>query len=289
MTRTYSDVPLGVPPAQVFDIATAGVPGIDEIDYGDFAARLQLNWTPTDDTLLYAAFNRGIKGGNWSIDPLGAIAVGDLKHDEEILHAWEIGLKQSLLDGRARLNAAGFYYDYSDYQTFSLLALTPQVSNSDATAHGGEIELQISPADGWDFMFGASFLDSEVDAVPDVFGGTVEAEFPTAPGVSLNWLGRYAWSAFGGQVAVQIDGTWNDDQFLEGTNSAVSFEESYSVWNGNVSYTTGDGKWKGTLWVRNFTDTEYRLYNLDLGLLGFIEQVYAPPRWVGGTLAYYWD
>ena len=32
--------------------------------------------------------------------------------------------------------------------------------------------------------------------------------------------------------------------------------------------------------VKNFTDEEYRIYNLDLGLIGFIEQVYAPPRQV---------
>lgn len=35
-------------------------------------------------------------------------------------------------------------------------------------------------------------------------------------------------------------------------------------------------------------DEEYRLYNLDLGLIGFIEQVYAPPRQYGVTLSYRW-
>jgi hypothetical protein len=36
-----------------------------------------------------------------------------------------------------------------------------------------------------------------------------------------------------------------------------------------------------TAYVKNFTDEEYRLYDLDLGLLGFIEQPYAPPRQFG--------
>lgn len=288
MSRVFSDLPSGIAPAETFNIANVGINGIDRIDYGDFAGRLQLNFAPSDDLLLYASFNRGIKGGNWSLDPLGAVADADLKHGEEVLHAWEVGLKSTLFQGRARLNAAAFYYDYSDYQTFSLINLTPQVSNSDARAHGGEIELMLAPAEGWNFIFGAAFLDSEVDAVPDVFGGTVKAEFPTAPTVSLNWLGRYEWSAPGGRMAVQVDGMFNDDMFLEGTNSAVSLENAYSVWNANLSYTTADDRWKATLWVRNFTDEEYRLYNLDLGLLGFIEQVYAPPRWIGGTVSYRW-
>jgi iron complex outermembrane receptor protein len=42
------------------------------------------------------------------------------------------------------------------------------------------------------------------------------------------------------------------------------------------------------LWARNFADEEYRMYNLDLGLIGFIEQVYAPPRQLGLTMSYHW-
>ncbi len=173
--------------------------GIDRIDFGDYAARAQINWQAAKRTLLYAAWNRGIKGGNWSLDPLGAVANENLKHRPEKLDAYELGLKTDLLDGMLRLNTAAFYYDYSDYQAFSLVGLTPQVTNSAAKAHGGEIELTLSPTDGLDFMFGASFIDSEVDAVPDVFGGTVTTEFPTAPSTSLNFLGRYEWSAASGQ------------------------------------------------------------------------------------------
>jgi iron complex outermembrane recepter protein len=289
MLRVFQDVPQGVPPTEVFNIASVPIPGIDEIDYGDIAARLQLNWALTDDTLLYASFNRGIKGGNWSIDPLGAVANADLKHDEEVLHAYEIGSKTTFAGGRARLNAAVFYYDYDDYQTFSLIALTPQVANSDATAYGGELELSLSPTDRWEFGLGLALLDSEVDAVPNVFGGTVEAELPTAPSFSVNFLGRYEWPALGGLMSAQIDGNYNGDQYLEGTNSAVSFEDAYSVWNARAGYKTEDGRWSLALWVKNFTDEEYRLYNLDLGLLGFIEQVYAPPRWFGGSVEYRWE
>jgi iron complex outermembrane recepter protein len=286
MSRIFEDVPEGIPPTETFNIANVPIPGIDTIDYGDYAARLQLNWTPGEGTLLYASWNRGIKGGNWSIDPLGAVADADLKHREEVLDSYELGWKQTFAKGLARLNAAAFYYDYKDYQTFSLVNLTPQVSNSDANEYGGEIELALSPGEGWDFVLGAAFLDSTVDAVPDVFGGTVKAEFPTAPSVSLNFLGRYAWPMLGGAMSAQIDGVYNDDQYLEGTNSAVSFEKSYAVWNARVDYTTGNDHWNVALWVKNFTDEEYRLYDLDLGLIGFIEQVYAPPRWVGGTVSY---
>ena len=288
MRQVYADVPEGVPPTEVRnvdDIAIA-IPGIDVIDYGDYAARLQLNFKPDEDTLLYAAYNRGIKGGNWSLDPLGFVADEDLKHDEEVLQAYELGWKTEFWHGAARLNVAAFYYDYEDYQAFSLVNLTPQVTNSDADAQGGEIELTLSPTQGLDLMFGAAFIDSTVDAVPDVFGGTVKAEFPTAPGASLNLLARYEWPAFGGSLAAQFDGKWNDDLFLEGTNSEVSFERSYSVWNASLSYAAGEGGFGMSVYARNLFDEEYRVYNLDLGLLGFIEQAFGPPRQVGMTVSY---
>ncbi len=288
MRRTYADVPEGVPEFETFNIDDVAIPGIDDIDYGDYAARAQLNWKPVKGHLLYAAFNRGIKGGNWSLDTLGAVAFENLKHGPEKLKAWELGWKADLFGGLARLNTAAFYYDYKDYQAFSLVALTPQVANSDATARGGEIELTLSPARGLNLMLGAAFVDSEVDAVPDVFGGTVRAEFPTAPSVSVNFLGRYEWPAIAGLVGVQLDGRWNDDQFLEGTNSEVSFEPSYSVWNASLSWRTNDDRMRVTAYVKNFADEQYRLYDLDLGLLGFTQQVYAPPRQFGLSAAYHW-
>ncbi len=289
LRSVLEDVPQGLAPTEVFNIDNVAIPDIDTIDYGDWAARAQVNWKPTDDALLYLAYNRGIKGGNWSLDPLGAVDPASLKHDPEKLNSYELGFKLDLLEGRARLNGAVYYYDYHDYQAFSIFNLTPQVTNSDAQSQGGELEFSVSPTTGLDFVFGAAYIDSNVDAVPDVFGGTItDVDFPTAPEFSLNFLGRYHWPAFGGELAVQVDGNWNDDQFLEGSNSDASFEPSYSVWNGRISYETSDKGLGVALWVKNFTDEEYRIYNLDLGLIGFIEQVYAPPRQYGMTLSYRW-
>jgi iron complex outermembrane receptor protein len=289
MRRVYEDVPDGVPPVEVFNINDVAIPDIDTIDYGDWAGRVQLNFKPSDDALLYLAYNRGIKGGNWSLDPLGAVAPEDLKHDPEKLNSYEFGWKVDFMEGSARLNGAVYFYDYKDYQAFSIFNLTPQVTNSDAESKGGELEFTVSPTEGLDLMVGAAYIDSEVESVPDVFGGVItDVDFPTAPELSLNVLGRYGWSALGGELAVQLDGQWNDDQFLEGSNSNASFESSYSVWNGRLSYDTDDKGLGIALWVKNFTDEEYRIYNLDLGLLGFIEQVYAPPRQYGVTVSYRW-
>ena len=274
---------------RIFDLANEAMgqyADVPTIDYGDYAARLQLNWRSGDDTLWFVGWNRGIKGGNWTA--ASAVVIDELQHKEEVLNSFEAGLKTSFAGGMARFNATAFYYDYKDYQAFSLTGLTPQVTNSDATAYGGELELFMTPNENWDVVLGAAFIDSEVDFVPAVNpgSGTADAEFPQAPSASLNGLVRYHWPMAGGEAALQADGGWNAKQFMEGTNSAVSRQGAYGVLNLRASYATD--RWSLAAWVKNVTDEEYLLYNLDLGAAGFIEQVYAPPRQWGLTARFSW-
>ena len=257
--------------------------GDDRISYGDVAARAQLNYKPNRDLLFYLSYNRGIKGGNWSPSP--TVTLADFRHRNEVLDSYEIGMKSTIAPG-TRLNMAAFYYDYHDYQAFSLTNLQPQVTNSDATVKGAEIELYSRPLRNLDVALGAAFLDSNVDFVPAVFPGTgtSDAELPQAPHVSLNALGRYSVPLGFGSLAFQVDGRYSSRHFLEGTNSQVSFQKGYFVGNASISLGSSEDRWRGTLWVKNFTNSKYKVYDLDLGLAGFVEQMYAPPRQFGATL-----
>lgn len=259
--------------------------GDDHIDYGDIAARAQLNYKPSRDLLFYASYNRGIKGGNWSPSP--SVVLADFKHKNEVLDSYELGVKSTIAPG-TRLNAAIFYYDYHDYQAFSLTNLQPQVANSDATVKGAEIELFSRPVKNLDVALGAALLDSNVDFVPAVFPGTgtTDADLPQAPHFSLNALARYTVPVGFANLAFQVDGRYASKHFLEGTNSEVSFQKGYAVGNASISLTSNDERWQGILWVKNFTNTKYKVYNLDLGLAGFVEQMYAPPRQIGATLRF---
>jgi iron complex outermembrane recepter protein len=262
--------------------------GDDKINYGDVAARAQLNYKPHRDLLFYLSYNRGIKGGNWS--PAPTVFIENFRHKPEVLDAYEVGVK-STLARNTRLNVSAFYYDYHDYQAFSLTGLQPQVANSDATVKGGEVELFTRPLRNFDFALSAAFLDSNVKFVPAVIPGTGtrNAELPQAPHVSLNALGRYTVPVGFGTLAFQLDGKYASKHFLEGTNSKVSFQRGYAVANASIALTSSDERWQGSLWVKNFTNSKYKVYNLDLGLLGFVEQMYAPPRQFGATLRFGFD
>ena len=295
LVNTFDETTDNDPPAVIFDLAqliatTPGAAGIDEIDYGDFAARLQLDWQVNDDTLVFASWNRGIKGGNWTFSQ--DVELFSLKHDEETLNAIEIGFKSTLLDGRAQLNGTLFHYDYDDYQVFSLTNLTPQVNNSDATVSGGELELAWAAGDSWDFIFGLSLLDSDVDQVPTLGTASglaavdfISAEMPNAPGYSFNFLGRKTFNMDGGTLAIQLDGVAYDDQFLEGHNASTTLQRGYELVNARVSFTDSNDSWTIEGWIKNATDEVYRTYSIDLSILGSTS-FYALPRQAGVTASF---
>jgi iron complex outermembrane receptor protein len=285
-TTGLGDTPAGTILFDLQQEAVGSYADVAEIDYGDYAARLQLNWQTNDDTLVFVSYNRGIKGGNWS--PNSSVTIENFKHKEETLHAYELGIKTTLAEGRARLNATAFYYDYQDYQAFSLTNLTPQVTNSDASNQGGEVELFLTPTENLDVMLGLSFIDSEIEKAPGAAADSFveDAELPQAPGYSFNYLFRYNWDALGGNMAAQLDGVYNDEQYLESHNGGSSLQEGYNTTNFSLSYRSADEAWDLRAWVKNINDEEWAIYSLDIG--GFVQRQYAPPRWYGVTATYNW-
>ncbi|MEM8500836.1 MAG: TonB-dependent receptor [Pseudomonadota bacterium] len=276
-------------------VAAAGGDPQNEVDYGDYAARLQIDYRLNDDTLLFASYNRGIKGGNFA--PSANVTLAQIRHEEEVLDAFEVGVKADFLDGRARLNATAFYYDYDDYQAFTFSGGTPSVSNAQAENSGAEVELTLLPTENWDIILGVSLQDSSVDNVetPQLQGTPVGfavdwpvdfldgMELPNTPDISFNYLLRYNVDIGNSNLAFQVDGSYYGDQYLEVTNGGAAFQEAYNVTNASIAWSTEQVYVRA--WVKNVGDEEYKQYALDLGILGGTA-VYGPPQWWGVTAGY---
>lgn len=99
----------------------------------------------TDDTLLYAFYSKGYKGGG--INPgVPANSVGIRQtFDPEFVNAFEIGTKNTLLGGSLLFNATGFSYDYKGYQISKIVNRTSVNENVDAKVYGLELETIWSP------------------------------------------------------------------------------------------------------------------------------------------------
>lgn len=257
----------------------------DSIDYSDYAARLSLKKQFSDELMGFVSWNRGIKGGNWTLS--SGVSPDKFVHKPEILNSFEAGVKASLTNS-TRLNATAYYYDYTDYQTFvaipsGAISPNPQIGNSDATAFGAELELVSSVTDNLDVMLGLAFSNSEVESVEAGGSPVLNAEFPNAPSISGNYLIRYFKEVAGNNLVFQLDGAYYGDQFLEVTNGQGTRQDSYNVSNFSINYETEF--WTIGVFSKNITDEIYKAYSLDLGVLG-ATTYYAPPRTTGVSVKY---
>ena len=256
---------------------------------GLWSAKAELDWQPNDDLLLYASWNRGTKAGGFNAPafPLGGDLAEIIPYEPEELDAFEVGFKWSFADGRARLNAAGYYYDYSDYQAFDVVGLDALTTNREAEMFGFEAELLASPIDGLDILFGVAYNDAELKL----------EERKTPPVQSPKWnvsgLVRYEWPMFNGNVAIQGDANYRSKHFFSLDGDEPVTRDGYTVANARLGWTSGDEKWDVAIAVNNLFDKHYTVQQFDLsgdlfagGIFSMIEEYYGRPRWVRGSINY---
>jgi iron complex outermembrane receptor protein len=165
--------------------------------------------------------------------------------------------------------------------------LNQVIFNTDAEVSGLELELQSSPADGWDLAFGLSLLDAEAKDIPSPAGELRDRDMVASPDVAANALVRYEWPAFNGNLAIQAWANYQDELYFDIQNSPVSLEDGYTIGNLRVSYAAQDDRWELAAFVNNVTDEEYLSYTFDFtNTFGFNQQSYGAPRWYGVSFQY---
>ncbi len=275
-----------------------------------WSARAQVNYRPSEDALIYASWNRGVKSGGFNAPLLPTdIFVTDafMNYRPETLDAYEAGFKWDFAEGRARLNGAAYYYDYNDYQAFAIIGLDTFTLNADAKNKGFELELQLNPTEGMDVQFGIGYIDADVNDVPgismdiDTPAGNVEAILPgqtvrpvQTPKWNLNGLIRHEFPIGDAALAIQLDGQYRSEHTFGLLSTEALTEDGYFVGNASITYLPGgDQDWSLRFFVKNITDEEYKVQTFDLsgtvangGLFGMVEQYYGMPRTWGVNLSY---
>ena len=140
-----------------------------EIDSDKVTGRLVVEHDINDSTMLFGSFTKGFKPGGSNLTfgteavvaPIVVLPI----FNEEIVNAYEIGLKTDLADGRARLNAAAFYYDYKNLQ---YQATDPEVFNGgvgnipESEIFGAELEFSAFLSDSLILDARMAWLDTEI-------------------------------------------------------------------------------------------------------------------------------
>ena len=255
-----------------------------------WAGKVQLDWKPNENLLLYAGVNRGVKAGTFQAPlPLTGppLPADDIGYDEEELLAFEGGFKAVLMDGRARVSGAVYYYDYDGYHNFSFVGVSSVVTNQEATNVGGEIDIALTPFEGLDLIMGLGAFDFTVKDVAFP-GGIVGDREPTySPDFTWSGLARYEWPVANGTMAVQMDANYRSKFYTNVNNFAANAIDDSIDGNANMSYTASGGKWSLTFFVNNIANARNETIKFDLATLcGCNEVAYVKPRWFGGSLRY---
>ncbi|WP_309622759.1 TonB-dependent receptor [Novosphingobium sp.] len=160
--------------------AIGSVPGceayqIRSVSFSEMTGRAVLNFDLSPDNMVYLSYSRGYKSGGIN-PPLQPIFTVPETFDPEFVNAFEVGSKNTLMNGKMTFNVTAFYYNYKDLQLSRIVARTSVNDNVSATIYGLEIESVIRPTPELSMNFGASYLHTEVSedkllANPRDFGG----------------------------------------------------------------------------------------------------------------------
>jgi len=148
-------------------------------EWKEVTGRANVTWTPkldfTDQSLVYASFAHGYKGGG--ANPPGVIPIANggvfvnspsnqthpLTFKPEYNNAFELGTKNTLLDGTMTVNGDVFLYKYQNYQISQIVDRTSVNLNFDATVKGAELESTWEPIPGLRFNLAAGYENATLN------------------------------------------------------------------------------------------------------------------------------
>ncbi|WP_372731002.1 TonB-dependent receptor [Novosphingobium sp.] len=239
----------------------------------NISGRAVLQFTPSDDVMLYGSFTRGYKGPAFNVffnhtAPTNAIPI-----DEEISDAFEAGIKSQFLDNRVQFNASAFTVTYKGFQAnnFVLLNGVPVSNLTNAgtvRSQGFEADLLAVPMDGLTLRAGAAYADAKIlkfnpnpqTNAPDARNGT---RLPLAPKFTYTLGGSYERDLGGFKIYLDTDFRHVGKQFSDlGESGPI---DAYGIWNAGLGFSDTEDNYRLTFLARNITDKAYALLNVSAG------------------------
>nr|WP_321359407.1 TonB-dependent receptor [uncultured Hyphomonas sp.] len=263
--NAVSDTKDGVQP-DPFGFVVAPVQGPATFDA--WTPKLAVEWTPTEEVLLYASAQRGFKSGGYNI---GSSQLTPFEPEE--IWAYEGGFKSNLMDQNLRLNGAAFFYDYTNLQAQDSIANQPIIRNvGKAEVKGAELEFaalltDILRVDGsltyLDATFTEGVLSEPLRPAPlsDPPGSVTRdlngLRLPRAPEWKANIGVQADFEAMAGNVTLRADYSYQDKIYFTVFNIDAASQDSYGLLRARASYEPNNGRYKIALFGENLTDEKY--------------------------------
>jgi iron complex outermembrane receptor protein len=250
----------------------------------DFSYKGGMQYDLGKNSMAYFTYTRGYKGPafNNTANSVAAVAV-----NPEIVKAYELGLKMTLLDRRLILNLAAFTETFYDYQTTSLdpVLLQAVLQNAgDARSRGLEVEFVAQPWSRFTVSGGVTYTDATAEnftTAPCWVGQTVAEgcrvvrraapgspavtatdasgqPMVNAPRYAANTTFQYKRQMFGQTDAfASLSGYYRTSSNFSNNGNPYTQIGGYGIIDGDLGSTAMDDHYRVALFVRNLTDRRF--------------------------------
>jgi len=233
-----------------------------ENKFKSWSPRFTVDWQINDQSLIYSSVAKGNKPG--FINAAAGIPAQFLTADEEKSWNYEIGTKNTLLDGRMILNAALYYIDWSNQQlttnTFldSGAPISVVVNAGETRVEGFEFELSNVFTDHFTGGVGYNLNDAKFKVFDDpeqaAFFGDPSVKGNQTPNSSkhqFNIFGRVSYPVSDGvDWFARADFAYAERKYAQIFNLAHSGDQKLL----NLKIGVESGNWALTAFVDNVTD-----------------------------------
>ena len=266
-------------PAVLNILSPVGRQLLSDFDDTNVSPEVTLTWRPSSDITVWGAYRAGYKSGGFSTNTvLSSAATGPgLTFNPEEADGFEMGIKSTLADGRLRLNATIYSYDFDDIQISVFDAATTSFSVDNAASaktDGIEIEsiylvneyLSVRAQLGYNKGEYDQFATSAcyggqtaalgcVGGVQDLSGepltrspdlqGSVGFEFSN--NLTDDWL-----------ISLAGEVIYSDEYQTNTNNNPLGIQDSFTRTNIRAAISSADGAWNFALMGRNISDELYQ-------------------------------
>jgi iron complex outermembrane recepter protein len=256
-----------------------------------FLWKAGLNWTPTDDVLLYTLITTGFKSGGFDGSFIGSLPETEPFKGEDVT-AYEFGYKTTWFDNTVNISGSFFNYDYEQIQATRIVTRpgggTTGVLDTagDANIKGADLQFDWFPVPDLRINLGATYLGTEILSFisddPTQVTAALGNSLPGSPEYKLNGLLSYGMPAFGNRLEMTLEFQSQSAFNTELQDKPLLEVDDYTTVNARVDFASHNESWTVGLWVRNLTDAEYAISKFpEQGQSNVARQIFAPPRTFG--------
>lgn len=241
-------------------------------EWDDTTWRGLIRWATSDEGMLFASYTQGYKSGgfgSFSIVDRDGIApdfgTTDISRedgylpdtfDPETADSYEIGYKDSFLDGSANYDLTAFYYEYQDLQILYYDGGASLVDNvGEVEAWGVEGSVTAALNDNFTLYMAAGYLDSEANELQIICGSNECEGSPLfwAP----EWSAAFMLDAYfpmgGGAITGSLEAFYEGEKGGDWTGISENYIDAFTEVAARIGYESEAG-WHIEAYVENLTD-----------------------------------